>query len=226
MSSAPGPAYSFRSSRNGIVEAQYYIITFIIALVIQDYIGNGLELFVAGISHQITLLLVAGLILLLAFAFEWYATATGREDSLRSGEVPFEILRALFGLFALVGLHNFSLVLSRAQIDQITAGMVARQFGWGLAVVYVFYIGIRLVIMGQNYTYGENIWNRSTAAIILYIIYGVFWYGFANHLPRLGSWPITLLFLAGATTSVGGYFWFWQERYRTRLGLDVTLPAK
>lgn len=225
MSSTPGPAYRLQSSRNGIVEAQYYIITFVIALVIQDYIRNGLELFVASNSFQLNVLLLSGLMILLAFAFEWYLTASGRVDSVRRGEVPFEFARALLGLFALFGLHNFSLVLSRFPINRMTVETIASQFAWGLAAIYCFYFGIRLVITAQNFLYGEDIWEWPTAALVLYIVYVAFWYEFAKTVPRLGNRTTTVLFVIGAATTVGTYFLFWQKRYRTRLGLDTTPPA-
>ena len=225
MSSTPGPAYRLQSSRNGIVEAQYYIITFVIALIIQDYIRNGLELFIVSSSFRLNILLLSGLMILLAFAFEWYSMASGRADSVRRGEVPFEFARALLGLFALFGLHNFSLVLSRFPINRITVGMIASQFAWGLAAIYCFYVGIRFVITVQNFLYGEDIWKRSTAAFVLYFVYVAFWYGFAKNVPRLGDSTTTVLFVIGAVTTVGTYFLFWKKRYATRIGLDTTPPA-
>jgi hypothetical protein len=226
MSSTPGPAYRLQSSRNGIVEAQYYIITFVIALIIQDYIRNGLELFVASSSLQLNILLFTGLMILLAFAFEWYSTASGRADSLRRGEVRFEFVRALLGLFALFGLHNFSLVLSRFTINRITVETITSQFAWGLAVIYCFYFGIRLVITAQNFLYGKDVWERPTAALGLYIVYVAFWCGFAKNIPRLGNWTATALFVIGTAATVGTYFLFWQKRYATRLGLDTASPAR
>lgn len=222
----PGPAYELQPSRsNKIVDATHYVTTFVIALIIQDYIKNALELFVRGISNSIKLLLAAGLVVLLVFAFESYLTATGRSDTLHRHDLPFEIVRAILGLFALFGLHNFSLILTRLSIDNVTAAAIASQFGWGLAVVYISYMLLRIVVTGQNYLLGENPWERPTFAVVIYAVYALLWAGFAVTVSQLGSWLVSIWFAMLIIITLSVYFWFWRERFDTLLGLDVESVA-
>lgn len=219
----PGPAYSLQqTSPNGIVDAQHYITTFVLALIIQDYIKNMSELIVTGITTPMMLLLSGGLLVLLVFTFESYTTAVARTDPLHREDVLFEILRAVSGLFALFGLHNFSLILTRLSAESVTAAAVASQFGWGLAVVYTFYLIIRLVVTAQNRKYGEAIKEQRLSSLGVYLIYALFWSGYALAVSRLSNWAIVISFIAAATTSLIIYIWLWRDRYKMLAGIDST----
>jgi hypothetical protein len=216
----PGPAYDLQAGEgNRIVDASHYITTFVIALIVQQYIRNGLELFADGVSLAVLVLLGMGLVTLLTFAFESYLTATGRSDSLSREELPYEIGRALFSLLALLGLHNFSLVLSRRPADGVTAGAIASQFAWGLAVVYVGYLGIRVVIAEQNRLLGREPDDRDHEATAMYSVYILVWIQFAELAPRLTDWEVTVAFVLVITASLYAYFGLWRDRYEKLIGV-------
>lgn len=219
-SPSPGPAYELQAGEgNRIVEASHYITTFIIALIVQDYIRNGLQLFARGVGPAVIALLAVGLLTLLTFALESYLTATGRSDSLRREDLRYEIVRALFSLLGLLGLHNFSLILIRIPADGITTGAIASQFGWGLVVVYVGYLGIRVVVARQNQVLGKDPDERTKKAAGMYAVYALVWIGFAEVASGLTGWIVTLAFLSVIIITFFAYFRLWRDRYEKLIGV-------